>query len=154
MIKQEVLINNSSVIQALYDEYAGLLLGYIYEVVKDREIAEEYLVSVFNELPEHINEITRPGLNTYHQLQLLARKVLADYFATIPVCVPTNPEKTYLPSHPNKFLLGMTEEQQLIFCSVHYHGKSICDLAAELNTTETCIKTILKQAFEVIRRMT
>lgn len=153
MIKQEVLTNSSSIIHALYDEYAGLLLGYIYEVVKDREIAEEYLVSVFNELPCHLHEITRPGLNTYHQLQLLTRKVLADYFATIPACVPANPEKNYLPSNPNKFLSGMTEEQQLIFCSVHYHGKSICVLAAELNISETAIKKTLKQAFEVIRRM-
>lgn len=153
MIKQEVLINNSSVIQALYDEYAGLLLGYIYEVVKDREIAEEYLVSVFNELPYHINEITRPGLNTYHQLQLLTRKVLADYFATIPVCAPTNANKNYLPSTPNKFLSAMTEEEQFIFCSVHYHGKSIRVLAAEINKSEVAVKTILKHAFEVIRRM-
>lgn len=152
MIQQEVL-TNTAVTRALYDEYAGLLLGYIYEVVKDKELAEQYLVSVFNELPRNLHQITRPGLNTYHQLQLLTRKMLADYFETIPVCKTTDPEKNYLPGTPNKFLSVMTKEQRLIFCSVHYHGKSIYVLAAEMNMPEEVIKKTLLQAFATIRRM-
>lgn len=152
MIQQEVLTNNASATRALYDEYAGLLLGYIYEVVKDRGMAEQYLISVFNEMPGHLHEIKQPGLNTYHQLQLLTRKVLADYFETIPVCKATDPEENYLPSRSNKFLSGMTDEQRLIFCSIHYHGKSIETLAAEMNMPEDVIKKILQQAFTAIRR--
>lgn len=152
MTQQDVLTNNASATRALYDEYAGLLLGYIYEVVKDRELAEQYLIAVFNEMPGKLHEIKRPGLNTYHQLQLMTRKVLAGYFETIPVCKPTDAEKTYLPSRPNKFLSGMTDEQRLIFCSIHYHGKSIGALAAELSMPEDVIKKILQQAFVAIRR--
>lgn len=151
MIQQEVLTNNAAT-QALYDEYAGVLLGYIYEVVKDHAMAEQYLVSVFNELPGHLHEIIQPGLNTYRQLQLLTRKVLANYFETIPVCKTTDPEKNYLPSTTNKFLLGMTKEQQLIFCSIHYQGKSISVLAAEMKKPEEVIKKLLQQAFTAIRR--
>ena len=139
--------------RTLYDEYADILFGYIYEVVKDKEMAEQYLISVFNELRWHLHEIQRPGLNTYHQLQLMTREILSDYFETIPVCKITDPEKTYLPSKPNKFLSGMTEEQRLIFCSIHYHGKSISMLAAEMNKPEEAVKKILQQAFAAIRNM-
>lgn len=152
MIQQGVLTNDASVTRALYDEYAGLLFGYIYEVVKDREMAEQYLISVFNEIPRHIHEIKQPGANIYRQLQVITRRVLSGYFENIPVCKTTDPENNYLPSRPSKFLSGMTEEQRLIFCSIHYHGKTISVLAAELQKPEDTIRKILQQAFTVIRR--
>ena len=150
MNQQVSLAGIPTATRAVYDEYAGLLLGYIYEVVKDKTLAEQYLVSVFNELPQHLQQVTQPGLNTYNRLQLIARKVLAGFFETIPACIPN--DKTYLPSKPNKYLDKMSEEQQLIFCNVHYSGKSISTLATELNKPEEVIRKILQQAFAAIRR--
>lgn len=152
MVQQGVSANSSSTIRAIYDEYAGLLLGYIYEVVKDKDLAEQYLASVFNELPQHLPEVVQPGGNVYHRLQLLTRKTMADFFATLHVCKSPYNSSMYLPAKPNKFLSRMTEEQQLIFCSVHYHGKSISVLAAELNKPEEEIKKTLQQAFAAIRK--
>jgi DNA-directed RNA polymerase specialized sigma24 family protein len=146
-----ILTNTPAAIQAIYDEYAGMLLGYIYEVVKDKNLAEQYLVSVFNELPQHLSDIARPGTNIYHSLQLLTRKILADFFETIPAC-NTADNASNLPTRPNKFLDRMSKEEQLIFCSVHYRGKSISALAAELNKPEEVIKKLLQQAFAAIRR--
>ncbi|MES2278980.1 MAG: sigma factor-like helix-turn-helix DNA-binding protein [Bacteroidota bacterium] len=144
------LANSSSTTRAVYDEYAGLLLGYIYEVVKDQHTAEQYLVSVFNELPQHLHSIVQPGANVYQRLQLIARKMLAGFFETIPACNPG--DKSHLPARPNKFLHRMSEEEQLIFCNIHYNGKSISTLALELNKPEEAIKKILQQAFAAIRR--
>lgn len=152
-MNQKVILttNYSLAARDIYDQYAGMLLGYIYEVVKDKQMAEEYLISVFNELPRHLHDIVQPGFNTYQRLQLIARKVLAGFFETIPACTP-NERKTYLPAKPNKFLSRMSEEQQLVFCSIHYNGKSIATLAAELNKPVDEIKKLLQQAFTAIRR--
>lgn len=139
-----ILTNHSLAVRDIYDQYAGMLLGYIYEVVKDKQTAEEYLISVFNELPGHLHNIVQPGFNTYHRLQLITRKVLADFFETIPACNPE--EKNYLPAKPNKFLNRMSGEEQMIFCSIHYSGKSISTLATELQKPEEEIKRILQQA--------
>lgn len=152
MIQQGILTNSSAQTRTLYDEYAPLLLGYIQEVVKDKKLAEQYLIAVFNEVPEHLSELLQPQTNTFLALQLLTRKILANFFKTIPVCTTLTDYKRYLPDRPNKFLAGMTKEQQLIFCSIHYHGKSISALAAELNMSEDAIKKILQQAFAAIRR--
>lgn len=146
------MTNSSAQTRTLYDEYAPLLLGYIHEVVKDKKLAEQYLIAVFNEVPQHLHNLLQPGANTFLCLQLLTRKILADVFETIPVCTVTDDHKRYLPERPSKFLTGMTSEQQLIFCSIHYHGKSINVLAAELNMPEEVIKKILQQAFAAIRR--
>lgn len=151
MNQQIVSANISSAISSLYDEYSGLLYGYIYEVVKDRKIAEQYLVSVFNELPQHLHIILRPGINTYQRLQLLARKTLSAYFETIPSCNTPEDFKKRLHTRPNRFLDRMTEEQQLVFCSVHYSGKSISDLSVEMKKPEDVIRKILQQAFAIIR---
>jgi hypothetical protein len=149
--QQIALTNLPTATRALYDEYAGMLLGYIYEVVKDRNMAEQYLITVFNELPQHLHDVVKPGVSSYLRLQLIARKMLAGFFETIPACTPDN-AKSLLPSKPNKFLDRMSEEQQLVFCSVHYSGKSISTLAAELDKPEEVIKKILQQAFAAIRR--
>jgi len=154
-LNQDISLANASLtMQAIYDEYAGMLLGYIFEVVKDKNIAEQYLVAVFTELPRHFNDIAQPGVNIYHRLQLLARKMLAAFFETIPACNITDDGLSNLPVRPNKFLDRMNKEEQFIFCSVHYNGKSISTLANELNKPEEVIKKILQQAFAAIRRTT
>lgn len=151
MNRQIALTNAASATRALYDEYGGLLLGYITEVVKDETIAGQYLISVFNELPQHLPDILKPGVNKYLQLVALARKVLAVFFETIPACKPGD-ENFHTPVKPNRFLDRMSQQQRLIFCSVHFNGKSISTLAAELNQTELEIKKTLQQAFAAIRR--
>jgi len=150
--KQIILPNSSSALRAVYDEYAALLYGYIFEVVKDTQIAEQYLVSVFNELPKHLQDLVQPGVNTYLRLQLITRNVLAGYFETIPACDFVADDNSHMPTRPNKFLDKMTHEQQLVFCNIHYSGKTIRGLAAEMNKAEDEIKKILQEAFAAIRR--
>jgi DNA-directed RNA polymerase specialized sigma24 family protein len=46
----------------------------------------------------------------------------------------------------------MSGEQQFVFCNIHYSGRSISALAAEMSKPEEAIKKILQQAFAAIRR--
>lgn len=148
-MNQQIISNSgSSATRAIYDQYAGLLYGYIYEVVKDKQIAEQYLLSVFNDLPQHLQDVLQPGVNTYNRLQQMARRSLNSFFETVPDCPPAD----NVPARPNKFLSRMNAEQQIVFCNIHYNGKSIGKLAAELDKGEDEIRKILQQAFAAIRR--
>jgi hypothetical protein len=137
---------------SLYTNYACMLLGYINEVVKDKAVAEQYLIELFNELqPPDLEEILAPGANAFCRLQLLARKKLASFVTSIEACATGEEAASKKGIEGNKFITLMGHEQQLVFCGVHYHGKSIVKLAAELNKPEAAIKQLLKESFTIIR---
>ena len=64
----------------LYDKFAGMLLGYISGTVIDAKAAEEHLISIFNGLPSHLNEINADGCNAWCHLQRLAQKHLSAFY--------------------------------------------------------------------------
>lgn len=63
-------------IRSLYDRHAGMLLGYIFEFVKDLKLAEEYLIKVFCDLSIRFNDVNRTGISGWPQLQKFAREKL------------------------------------------------------------------------------
>lgn len=132
--------------RTIYEQYGAMLLGYIYEVLKDRELAEKYLLEVFSNLPQELKHHL-PHVNVYLQLQLMARKLLIARTDT------TFKEEASLPAKANRFLQQMPANQQLIFCRVYYHGQSIAQVAASLNKSETEIRQTLKEAFATIRKI-
>ncbi len=140
-----------SSVQNLYSNYAAMLLGYIFEVVKSRAVAEQYLVAVFNDVPAQINEFYKPGTNAFCRLQLMARKKLDDYFESVDDCGITKSVQKNVFIGQNKFLKQMTHEQQVVFCGMHWHGRTTAKLAAELDKPEGEIRKILKECFTIIR---
>jgi hypothetical protein len=152
-LKQQVAYTETSLSsyrqckQSLYDSYAGMLLGYILEVVKNHSIAEQYLVGLFQSLQfKDVQDIMQPGINTYCRLQQLARKKLNE---------ADNNDGTIATSdsapNQNIYTQLMTPDQQLVFCGVHYHGKTTAMLAIELNKPEAQIRQLLKESFTIIR---
>ncbi|HEK21072.1 MULTISPECIES: hypothetical protein [unclassified Mucilaginibacter] len=133
--------------QSLYTSYSGMLLGYIVEVVKDRTVAEKYLIDIFTSLQANdIQDIFNPDNGSvYCRLQSYARKQLQ----TVHNCIAECAGQAAISS--NRVTGLMNEEQQLVFCGLHYHGKSIAQLAYELKKDETAIRQILKQSFNIIR---
>ena len=130
-----------------------MLLGYIKEVVKELTVAEQYLIEVFNDLQHtDIEEILSPGANTFLRLQQLARKKLSSFITTIEDCADQAEIITKKTIQGNKFIDLMDQEQQLVFCGVHYHGKTTANLAAELNITEDAIRQLLRESFTIIRK--
>jgi DNA-binding NarL/FixJ family response regulator len=123
-----------------------MLLGYFSEVVKDRQLAEQHLVNIFNSIPQHLNEINSSSTSAWCQLQRLAKKQLSGSFVT-----HNNDPKNGVQPRKNKFLDRMTSEQQLVFCSIYYNGKTIQQLAKELNKTDETIRIALREAFVIIK---
>lgn len=129
-----------------------MLLGYIQEVVKEQAIAEQYLIELFNELKaSDIKEIMAAGTNTFLSLQQIARKKLSAFISTLEDCADQAEITIKKTITGNKFIDLMGHEQQLVFCGVHYHGKTITKLAAELNKPEDTIRQLLRESFTIIR---
>jgi hypothetical protein len=126
-----------------------MLLGYLSEAVKDRKLAEQHLVNIFNNIPQYLNELNNADTNTWCMLQRLAKKHLMGTFVT------DNGGKAgngiTLEKGRNKFIDQMTNEQQVVFYSVYYNHKTITQVAAELNKPEELIRKTLREAFAIIR---
>lgn len=135
----------------LYNSYAAMLLGYIFKVVKNQPVAEQYLVLVFNDVPDELDELYKPGVNAFCHLQLMARKKLTSFFES--TNEGTNEETSQKDPFisKNRFLNLMNQEQQLVFCGAHWQGKTTAKLAAELNRPDDEIRKILKECFTIIR---
>ncbi len=139
-------------VRSLYDSYGAMLLGYLFEVVQDRGIAEQYLIDIFNEVAKTPANYNANGLSTLSQLQILARKKLAPYYTTVKDCGTEQRNAKSTTAKQNKYLSQMTPEQQHVFCGLHYHGKSIAMLAIEIQQPEDDIRKILKESFTLIRK--
>jgi len=141
--------NKPAYIQGLYNQYAPMLLGYIFEVVKNMAVAEQYLVAVFKDVPHEIDEISKAGVNSFCHLQLMARKKLSSFFDSVDDCAEGETQPAVI--NNNKYIALMSQEQQLVFCGVYWHGKTIAKIAAELEKTEDAVKRVLKECFTTIR---
>lgn len=153
MIKQDhtLLAAKPTSISTLYDGYADKLLGFIFEIVKDRKVAEEYLVKIFNEISStHFNKLDWDGTNTWCQLMRFAKNHLATFDTAVAGCKA--PAAAISTDHsPNKYLEKMTDQQKLVFCSFYYHKKSTAQLSKELNTAEDVLRKALREAFTIIK---
>lgn len=135
----------------LYNQYAAMLLGYIFEVVKNMTVAEQYLIAVFKDVPHELGEVLKSGGNEFCQLQLIARKKLSDFFVSVDECATNDVKHIGIANSNNKYIGFMNNEQKLVFCGVYWQGKTVSRLAAELEKTEDAIKKILKECFTTIR---
>src|SRR4051812_2104367 len=102
---QAVLQTKPLSIYSLYDDYAAMLLGYIYEVVKDKKVAEDYLVKTFSSVAQKFNDINWGESNSWCQLQRIAKTELTAYKQAAQSCETAEAAINNL---PNKYLNKMT----------------------------------------------
>lgn len=143
--------NDILVTRALYYRYSSWLLGYLMAVVKDYELAEQYLVDVFKEVPNRLHEFTGSESSPWLCLQVLAKSKLKGYTSALRA---SNPKANFDSIERLKFdsyVSTMTTEQQIVFCGVYYYQKSTALLAQELNKADDEVKKILKEAFLMIK---
>ncbi|WP_295767031.1 hypothetical protein [uncultured Mucilaginibacter sp.] len=142
-------LTNSEILatRALFYRYGSWLLGYIVEIVKDHEVAEQYLADIFKEVPYKINELSGTGSDSWKQLRMLAQaKLKAAYHRNLS-------GKDFFAERV-KFdgvVSSLTIEQQIVFCGVYYYQKSTTILAHELNSTDAEVKRILREAFMMMK---
>lgn len=151
-VDRKVFIENKpESLESLYQRHGGMLLGYIFEVVQDRKLAEKYLVEMFCELSQQFDQMTWNGTNSWCQLQRFAKARLAVLNADARFLKPKAVSGT-VHSSCNKYLEQLTNEQRQVFCDVYYHGKMIPVISRELNKTEDSIRKTLKEAFAIMRK--
>ncbi|SHF28192.1 RNA polymerase sigma factor [Pedobacter caeni] len=137
-------------IRSLYERHGGMLLGYIFEVVKDRKLAEEYLIKIFCDLSVQLNDVSHTDISGWPQLQKFTREKLLSS-AEHSKFVGLNPGLK-MSGAPNHYLEQLTEEQRQVFCDVYYYGKTIADISKTLNLTEDLTRKALKEAFAIMRK--
>jgi hypothetical protein len=124
-----------------------MLFGYIYEIVKDTNLAEQLLVSFYITIKDHLHELNADSANTWCQLQRMLKTHLSASEKPI--------ERDVMISHSgNKYLGMMNNEQKYVFYHVYYHGRSTAELSTILNRPEELVKKDLKEAFAILRQRT
>lgn len=150
--RQALAKNKTENVQSLYERYSGMLLGYIFEVVKDRSQAEECLVQLFCELSKQFNEKEWTGSGNWCQLQRLARNKLTAFTDTFKDSHPPVASGLVMQNSNDNYLQQLTTVQRQVFYDVYYHGKPVERISMELNETEGSIRKILKEAFAIMRK--
>lgn len=142
--------NKLAGVRSLYDRHAAKLLGYIFDVVKDRKLAEEYLVKIFCEVSDQFDDLGWDG--SWCQLQRFAKHKLLVFVDT----VKNNDlgyEEGLIVQHPCGASFGqLNKEQKHIFSEVYYYGKTIAAISTDLHITEDLIRKTLKEAFAIMRK--
>lgn len=151
MVKQTQLVTNKATdVHSLYQQYGGMLLGYIFEVVKDMELAESYVIRVFSTVANRVDDIAGNGAATWLYLRRVAQNELSDFLNTIKDC---DLRKANIAGSPEKeYFKDMTEQQRHIFCSIYYHKIPAAQLATELDEPVSYINKTLKEAFTIIKQ--
>ena len=143
--------NDVLVTRALYYRYSSWLLGYLMAVVKDYELAEQYLVEIFKEVPNRLQDFTGSESSPWLCMQMLAKAKLKGYTSAL----RTSRSRANFDSTErlkfDSYVSAMTTEQQIVFCGVYYYQKSTALLAQELNKADDEVRKILKEAFLMIK---
>lgn len=150
--QQAAIRQTSERISTIYQAYSGMLLGYITEVVKDRTLAEEYLVRIFCALAGQPDRLNRAEGYTWEELRKFARAQLSELMHPLRQLSTGPAPKPAVRGPENKYLEKLSEPQRHVFCGIYYQGKSVAVLSAELNQPEEKIRKTLKEAFLLMRK--
>lgn len=154
MLKTETQLyidNKPDQLRNLYDKYAGMLLGYIFGVVKDQKIAEDHLIMIFGELSQRSGNLEWEAPLTWCQLLRFAKNQLKEAADTVKI---SKSELSHLfkQDGQQEYLSALSEEQLKVFNDIYYLGKTTNTISLELNKPEVSIRKTLKEAFAVIKK--
>ncbi|QNK64439.1 sigma-70 family RNA polymerase sigma factor [Pedobacter sp. PAMC26386] len=156
MLNTESLVlieKNRASVRIIYDRYGGMLLGYLFEIVKDRNKAEEYLVKIFCDISQHFDELNWNDSSGWCQLQRFAKNSIKPLTGTSSLIKNTERQSLLNSDSDNKYPDHFSQEQHHIFYGIYYYGKSIEKISKELNRTEESILKTLKEAFSIMRNI-
>jgi RNA polymerase sigma-70 factor, ECF subfamily len=152
----------------LYDSYAGALLGVVYRMVNDKDIAEELLQDIFIKIWKHIDLYNAAKGTLFTWMLNIARNTCKDYFRSKQHrCQMQVSEKglEYLESNAAGDRLNYREEfsdlKQLaykletkykkIIDLVYFFGYSQQEVAVMLNIPLGTVKTRSRMALKILR---
>ena len=144
-----VQVQESVKIQDVYDQYGGMLYGYLLKVLKDKVQAEEILVSIFDDIAKSVDESGNCDSYTWCGLYRMAK---AKLMKLINDEGNSNDQDMMVYTLGNNMYNGMNDEQKQVFYETYYGGKKVTQVAAQLNKSEESVKKTLMEAFTILRR--
>lgn len=142
-----------SQIQELYNKYASMLFGYINEVVKDPQLAEDHLVKIFCNISNQFDKTNWDEINSWRQLHQFAKNKIAGFSEIPKINGSARASKDrFKPDSGGKYAARLSEDQQKVFCYSYHHGKTLDAISRELNKPVDSIRRLLKEAFIIIRQ--
>lgn len=136
-------------VHSLYKNYGGMLLGYIFEIVKDRKVADECLVKIFSDLALQLHTIKWDNGSHWLKLQRFAREQLSSYGEHFPQKqspIPTSVVRDV----DGGSLERLTDQQRTVFYNIYYNNSKIDELSILLNKQKDSIRKTLKEAFAIM----
>ncbi len=135
----------------VYNRYSGMMLGYLVDIVKDRQLAENYLVEIFSDFQSGVNSQFVSEQSLWTQLQQLAKSKLLSFIHSKHDCRAFEEDIHSKWTKIGSQLATLTAKQRAVFCGMYYHQKPAKVIAGEINESEEKVKQILKEVFIVIR---
>ena len=146
---QAIQTHRSAKVQEVYDQYGGMLYGYLLKVLKSKEQAEQCLVSIFDDISTRLNETGECGPYTWCGLYRLAKSKLINHVNEDGSAVDND---LMIYSLGNNMYVDMSDEQKQVFQETYYRGKMIAQLSQQLNKPEPNIRKTLMEAFNILRQ--
>jgi len=129
-------IRHNPDLRAIYNQYSGMLLGYLTEIVKDNRKAEDHLVNIFYEISKlPLQQIQQ--LFNWNRLRRFALRQLP-------------PQNTILSGNGVVHTI-LSNEQQYVFDSIYYNNLSLTEIAERTGQSEETVRKILKEAFNLMK---
>ncbi len=144
-----VQVQQSIKLQQVYDQYSGMLYGYLLMVLKDKGQAEKILVDIFDDIAKSLDENGNCDPDTWCGLYRMAKTKVIQHVGDDG---NSNDQDMMVYTLGNNMYNGMTDEQKQVFYEAYYGGKKVTQLAQQLNKSEDSIKETLKEAFVILRR--
>jgi len=139
---------DATTVRDVYNQYGSMLYGYLLRVLKDKDEAGNYLITIFDEIAKGANDRGECGPYTWCGLYRIARNKLM---------LHVNDEGSSTDHEIMVYTLGnnmyadMSDEQKQVFYETYYRGKLVSQLAGQLNKSEEAIKKLLNEAFTILR---
>lgn len=158
-------MNTSFVYERLYKEYRPMVYSYISARLSSREDAEDLCQHVFVKLYKALDTFDgeKASLSTF--VYQLAHNAVIDYYRTLHTHTELSEEDAFLPSAENvvmdrarsakiaEALRQLPQQQRDILILRFYRGRTLVQIAQEMELTYDTVVSRQKSAFEKLRKL-
>ncbi len=140
-------------IEYLYTRYSSMLLGFTLQFISDKKDAEQVLMLIFEKVYDKMAEIPDAVLSVYCWLQAEARKVILDHKnKTTASSCNSGIVSSHNRSYYEPLLQEATDQQRTVFIEMYINGRSIQQVAAQLQADTASVQQLLRESLLIIRK--
>jgi RNA polymerase sigma factor (sigma-70 family) len=155
-------------VEYLYDKYSGALLGVIYRILSDKDIAEEVFHDAFVKICQKINQYDTERGRLYTWMANLCRNAAIDRTRGKEFSQGSKTDRmddfvytaerfgTESDQTDNigikELLIGLEENQRFVLEKIYFLGYSHSEVAKEFNLPLGTVKTRLRSALQHLRK--